>query len=129
MDCKETYSPMVDTTNLRGLLAIASQSHIKIKTFDAKTAFLNGTLDKEVYVKLPEGFNESHKTCRLNKALCGLKQAPLRWYKRLTDVLSQKGIEQVNTDQCVLKNKDNTLFSAVHVDDGIIIGSDTNASD
>lgn len=127
IDFKETYSPVVDTTNLRVLLALASQSSIKIKTFDVKTAFLNGTLDQEVYMKLPEGLNETHKICLLKKALYGLKQAPLRWHKRLTEFLNKKGIEQLKTDKCIFKNKANTLHLAVHVDDGIIIGSNIKA--
>lgn len=45
---------------------------------DVKSAFLNGTLDEEIYVKQPPGFIQSGKeknVYRLNKALYGLKQA------------------------------------------------------
>ena len=46
---------------------------------DVKTAFLNGDLDKEIYIKQPEGFifpGQEHKICKFLKYLYGLKQAP-----------------------------------------------------
>ena len=57
---------------------------------DVKTAFLNGMIEQEVYIKQPEGFvvhgKESH-VCRLKKALYGLKQAPRAWYSRIGNYL------------------------------------------
>ena len=44
---------------------------------DVKTTFLNGTIDEEVYIEQPEGFEvnsrDSH-VCRLKKTLYGLKK-------------------------------------------------------
>ncbi|GJZ49543.1 retrovirus-related pol polyprotein from transposon TNT 1-94 [Tanacetum coccineum] len=49
---------------------------------DVKSAFLNGKLKEEVYVKQPPGFENSEfpdYVCKLNKALYGLEQAPRSW--------------------------------------------------
>jgi len=46
---------------------------------DIKSAFLNGDLNKEVYMEQPDGYVDptySDKVCRLLQALYGLKQAP-----------------------------------------------------
>jgi hypothetical protein len=61
------------------LFAIAAQYELHFKVFDVKTAFLYGELDSEVYMKLPEDYNDNGKICLLKKALYGLKQAPNKW--------------------------------------------------
>lgn len=95
-------------------------------TFDVKIAFLNGNLEEEIFMKIPEGYNAPGKICLLKKALYGLKQAPLQWNKRLTDFLIGKNLKQLNSDQCVFKteNRNKQMFLAVHVDDGILFGED-----
>jgi len=64
----------------------------KIHKMDVKMTFLNGMLEKEVYIEQPEGFEtfdyESH-VCRLKRALYGLKQAPCAWYTRIDFYLTR----------------------------------------
>ena len=39
---------------------------------------INGKLDKEIYMKQPEGYvdaKQPHKVCKLNKSIYGLKQS------------------------------------------------------
>jgi Reverse transcriptase (RNA-dependent DNA polymerase) len=66
----------------------------EIHQIDVKMAFLNGDLDKEIYMQQPEGFitaGQSGKVCRLRKALYGLKQASRQWYRKLHSALGKIG--------------------------------------
>jgi hypothetical protein len=69
---------------------------------DVKSAFLNGVLEEEVYVRQPPGFESekyAHWVYKLRKALYGSKQAPRSWYGRLRGFLFQRGFEMVMVDQ------------------------------
>jgi hypothetical protein len=88
VDYDDTFSPTLSKTGLRLLLALAVQMEMQVHTVDCKNAFLNGHIDKEIYIEQPPGGIEPGTTsqshvCRLNKALYGLKQAPLIWCKTL----------------------------------------------
>lgn len=121
----EIFSPVVNNTSLRTLIAIAAQTNKIIKTFDIQTAFLNGVLEEEIYMKVPEGFEQanSNKVCLLKKSLYGLKQSPSCWNKAFKASLEKKGLLPLKTDQCIFKNKLGTLFLAIYVDDGILFGN------
>ncbi len=51
---------------------------------DVKNALLNGVLDKEVYMYIPDGMSgkeklQSEYVCALKKSRCGLKLGPERY--------------------------------------------------
>ena len=77
------------------MVHFAAHMEIKLYQMDVKSAFLNGYLKEEVYVKQPPGF-ESHDfpnhVFKLDKALYGLKQAPRAWYKRLSSFLIENDL-------------------------------------
>nr|GEV55118.1 zinc finger, CCHC-type [Tanacetum cinerariifolium] len=56
IDYFDTYAPVACITTIRLLLALAAIHNLVIHQMDVKTAFLNGDLDEEVYMKQPEGF-------------------------------------------------------------------------
>ena len=98
---------------------------------DVKTAFLNGILQEEVYVKQPPGFEDPqfpHHLYCLDKALYGLKQAPRAWYECLSEYLISEGYQRGTIDKTLFLRhiKDDILLVQVYVDD-IIFGS-TNVS-
>ncbi|KAK1681779.1 hypothetical protein QYE76_042627 [Lolium multiflorum] len=82
IDFGETYAPVARLESIRILLAYASHHNFKLQQMDVKSAFINGPLHEEVYVKQPPGFedlNFPNHVYKLDKALYGLKQAPRAW--------------------------------------------------
>ncbi|GJZ64767.1 zinc finger, CCHC-type containing protein [Tanacetum coccineum] len=106
IDYFDTYAPVARITTIRLLLALAAIHNLVIHQMDVKTAFLNGDLDEEVYMKQPEGFvmpDNEHKVCKMVKSLYGLKQAP--------------------------KHSDKCVIICLYVDDMLIFGIDQNQVD
>ncbi|KAK1677261.1 hypothetical protein QYE76_038109 [Lolium multiflorum] len=83
IDFGETYAPVARLESIRILLAYASHHNFKLQQMDVKSAFLNGPLHEEVYVKQPqfEDLNFPNHVYKLDKALYGLKQAPRAWFE------------------------------------------------
>jgi hypothetical protein len=95
---------------------------------DVKSAFLNGVLEEEVYVRQPPGFESEkypHRVYKLRKALYGLKQAPRAWYGRLRGFLFERGFEMGMVDQTLflLRQGKDILTVQVYVDDIVFGGS------
>ncbi|GJX84073.1 retrovirus-related pol polyprotein from transposon TNT 1-94 [Tanacetum coccineum] len=79
IDYDETFAPVARLEAIRIFLAFATYMNFIVYQMDVKSAFLNGKLKEEVYVKQPLGFESNefpNHVCKLDKALYGLKQAP-----------------------------------------------------
>nr|GEY77314.1 zinc finger, CCHC-type [Tanacetum cinerariifolium] len=88
IDYFDTYAPVAHITTIILLLALEAIHNLVIYQMDVKTAFLNGDLDEEVYMKQPEGFvmpGNEYKVCKLVKSLYGLKQAPKQWHQKFDE--------------------------------------------
>ena len=86
IDYEETFAPVARLEAIRIFLAFAASKGFKLYQMDVKSAFLNGFLEEEVYVKQPPGFESPKfpdRVFKLQKALYGLRQAPRAWYARL----------------------------------------------
>ena len=85
-DYDETFSPVVRFESLRTVIALAVQNGLKLCQMDVTTAFLNGELKEEVYMKQPEGYaikGKENLVCKLKKSIYGLKQSPRCWNSAL----------------------------------------------
>jgi Reverse transcriptase (RNA-dependent DNA polymerase) len=86
IDYHETFAPVAKMNTVRILLSIAVNNGWNLNQMDVKNAFLQGTLEEEVYMTLPPGHkkkNMSNIVCRLKKSIYGLKQTPRAWYDKL----------------------------------------------
>jgi hypothetical protein len=89
-DFRETFTLVARLEAIRILLAFAASKRFKLYQMDVKSAFLNGVIQEEVFVRQPPGFENSkypNRVYKLSKALYGLKQAPRAWYARLKTFL------------------------------------------
>nr|GEV42321.1 zinc finger, CCHC-type [Tanacetum cinerariifolium] len=110
-DYFDTYAPVARITTIRLLLGLAAIHNLEIHQMDVKTAFLNGNLEEEVYLKQPEGFvmpSNEHKVCKLVKSLYGLNQAPKQWHQKFDDVVLSSGFLLNQSDKCVYSKFDSS---------------------
>jgi hypothetical protein len=108
IDYEETFAPVACLEAIRILLSFSMAKGFKLHQMDVKSAFLNGVLEEEVYVRQPPGFESEkspHRVYKLRKALYGLKQAPRDWYGRLRGFLFERGFEMGKVDQCFIRTQ------------------------
>ena len=127
MDYDETFCPVVRQESLRVLIALSVRSGLKLHQVDVTTAFLNGTLEEEVFMRQPDGFvkkGSENLVCRLKKSIYGLKQSPRCWNVALDTTLKEMGFTQSENDPCIYyKNTEGEMFYlGVYVDDIILAG-------
>lgn len=75
-DFTEAFSPVVKPVTVRIVLTLAVTHKWTIQQIDVNNAFLNGTLEEEVFMQQPPGFESFDKSlvCKLNKAIYGLNR-------------------------------------------------------
>nr|GEY25534.1 hypothetical protein [Tanacetum cinerariifolium] len=97
IDYKELFALVARIEAIRLFLAYASFMGFMVYQMDVKSAFLYGTIEEEVYVYQPLGFEDpdhSDKVYKVVKSLYGLHQAPRAWYKTLANYLLENGFQR-----------------------------------
>ncbi|GJY38379.1 retrovirus-related pol polyprotein from transposon TNT 1-94, partial [Tanacetum coccineum] len=96
IDYFDTYAPVARISSIRTLIAISAVKGLYIHQMDVKTSFLNGYLNKEVYMEQPEGF-----------------------------VIQGQEKKHNSADRCIYtrSTKDYTVVICLYVDDMLIIGT------
>ncbi|WVZ58134.1 hypothetical protein U9M48_008437 [Paspalum notatum var. saurae] len=131
IDYEETFAPVARLEAIRILLTFAASKVFKLQQMDVKSAFLNGYIEEEVYVRQPLGFESARfpdRVYKLRKALYGLKQAPRAWYARLKSFLLKSGFVMGSVDKTLflLSRGGDTLIVQMYIDD-IIFGGSSHA--
>ncbi|RVW14192.1 Copia protein [Vitis vinifera] len=100
IDYEETYSPVMDAITFRFLISLAVSEGLDMRLMDVITAYLYGSMDNDIYMKIPEGFKlpdanntkpRSMYSIKLQRSLYGLKQSGRMWYNRLSEYLLKEG--------------------------------------
>ena len=105
------------------MLAITGHHKWKVYQMDAKSIFLNGILQEEVYVQQPPGYQilgHEHKFYRLKKDLYGLKQAPRAWYSRIDLYFQCHGFSKCSNEPTLyikVSNQGKVLIVFLYVND------------
>ncbi|CAI7871857.1 unnamed protein product, partial [Closterium sp. NIES-53] len=94
VDYFHTFSPTPKMTTLWVLLNVAAQRDYELHSLDFSTAFLQGSLHEEIWLRRPPGFTESFPAgtqWSLWRPVYGLRQAPREWYDTLRTTLAALG--------------------------------------
>nr|GEY76852.1 hypothetical protein [Tanacetum cinerariifolium] len=126
IDYEEVFAPVARIEAIILFLDYASFMGFMVYQMDVKSAFLYGTIEKEVYVCQPPGFEDPDhldKVYTVVKALYGLHQAPRAWYETLAKYLMENGFQRGKIDQTVFikRQKGDILLVQIYVDDIIFV--------
>ena len=131
-DLSETYAPVSRLPLVRLVFAIINKQNFQVCQLDVKTAFLNGELDKEIFMDIPEGVNIKRskikgyvKVCKLIESLYGLKISPKCWNDKLTEVTRKLGLKNSDLEPCLFiwREGNRIVIVLLYVDDIIIAGN------
>lgn len=120
----------VRLTDFRFLISVANKINLQLNQIDIKTAFLNDTLEKRIFMEILDGIvnkNEIKKDyiCELKRFLYGLKISPRKWYKRFKEAIIKLGFSAYPFQSCIFNRRNQTNFVLVglYVDDLLITGN------
>nr|GEX26169.1 hypothetical protein [Tanacetum cinerariifolium] len=115
---KEVFALVARIEAIRLFLAYASFMGFIVYQMDVKSACLYGTIDEEVYVMQPSGFQDLEfpdRVYKVEKAIYGLHQAPRAWYGTLSKYLLDNSFQRGTIDQTLFIKKHKREFLLVQV--------------
>nr|GEX12336.1 ribonuclease H-like domain, reverse transcriptase, RNA-dependent DNA polymerase [Tanacetum cinerariifolium] len=120
IDCDEVFAHVARIEAIKIFLAFASYIGFIFYQIDGKSAFMYGTIDKEVYVTQPFGFVDPkfpNKVYKVVKALYGLHQALRAWYATLSTFLEKSGYRRGAINKTLFIKQDKKGIMLVQVYD------------
>ncbi|CAI6009692.1 unnamed protein product [Closterium sp. NIES-65] len=133
VDFFQTFSPTPKMTTLRVLLHVAAQRDYELHSLDFSTAFLQGRLHEEIWLRRPPGFTGSFPPgtqWSLRRPVYDLRQAPREWHDTLRTTLAALGFAPSTADPSLFLRTDTSLppfYILVYVDDLVFASADTAA--
>ncbi|CAI7847834.1 unnamed protein product [Closterium sp. NIES-54] len=131
VDYFQTFSPTPKMTTLWVLLHVAAQCDYELHSLDFSTAFLQGSLHEEIWLRRPPGFTGSFPAgtqWSLRRPVYGLRQAPREWHDTLRTTLAALGFAPSIADPSLFLRTDTSLppfHVPVYIDDLVFATADT----
>ncbi|CAI7807996.1 unnamed protein product [Closterium sp. NIES-54] len=131
VDYFQTFSPTPKMTTLRILLHVAAHRDYELHSLDFSTAFLQGSLHEEIWLRRPLGFTGTFPPgtqWSLRRSVYGLRQAPREWHDTLRTTLAALGFAPFTADPSLFLCTDTSLppfYILVYVDDLVFATADT----
>ncbi len=136
LDFTNSFAPVAGYHIFRLVLAISASNNLLVKTFDCSTAFAQNDIDEEVYISIPEGYEEfcrplmnkknliesSTKVLLLKKTINGLIQGAFNQYRNMGKTFAKEGFKVDPNEPGLFYNisKKGIIIIALWVDDFII---------
>ncbi|CAI7794714.1 unnamed protein product [Closterium sp. NIES-53] len=120
-------------TTLRVLLHLAAQLDYELPSLDFSTAFLQGSLHEEIWLRRPPGFTRSFLAgtqWSLRRPVYGLRQAPCEWHDTLRTTRAALEFAPSTADPSLFLRTETLLppfYVLVNVDDLVFATADTEA--
>ncbi|CAI7872967.1 unnamed protein product [Closterium sp. NIES-53] len=120
-------------TTHRVLLHVAAHRDYELHSLDFSTAFLQGSLHEEIWLRRPPGFTGSFPAgtqWSLRRPVYGLRQAPREWHDILRTTLAALGFAPSTADPSLFLHCNTLLppfYILVYVDDLVFATADTEA--
>ncbi|CAI7882124.1 unnamed protein product [Closterium sp. NIES-54] len=133
VDYFQTFSPTPKMTTLRVLLHVAAQRDYELHSPEFSTAFLQGCLHKEIWLRRPPGFTGSFPAgtqWSLRRPVYGLRQATREWHDTLRTSLVALAFAPSTADLSLFLRTDTSLppfYVLVYVDDLVFATTATEA--
>ena len=137
-DFTDNYSPVVNDVTFRVVVARMLSENLKGKVVGINNEFLNGDLEHEIYMKIPEQYGEV-RSKDVNKEDCfilqngiyGLVEAARQFWKKIVDKMQGGGFKLSEADPCMLykENEKGVCIIIIYIDDMLIIGKEEAIDD
>ncbi|CAI7852879.1 unnamed protein product [Closterium sp. NIES-54] len=131
VDYFHTFSPTPKMTTLRVLLHVAAHRDYELHSLDFNTAFLQGSLHEEIWLRRPLGFTGTFPPgtqWSFRRPVYGLRQAPREWHDTLRTTLAALGFTPSTADPSLFLRTDTSLppfYILVYVDNLVFATADT----
>ncbi|CAI7745929.1 unnamed protein product [Closterium sp. NIES-53] len=117
VDFFQTFSPTPKMTTLQVLQHFATQRDYTFHSLDFSTAFIQGSLHEEIWLRPPPGFTGSFFAgiqWSLRRPVYGLRQAPNEWHEKLKTTLAALGFTPSTADLALFSAHRHLAAAVLH---------------